>query len=286
MRFPNDRVAANRGEAPTLRAESPRQTQYAYSNIDLVARDARNVRPFNPKGFHDPVQLHGIFNADSWNGEGAVNAPMGLNPLINNNISINGFDTEMSDAQGNSSGLTPQSNYSYNHSSSNTSYSPPNVQDEDPATTIAPNMPSMDSTIDGYATRYGAPGSHLFDSTSDNLRAPSPALNNSSPRTYANHKAPGDHIFNPASNKSNSASPSMNNNHNITTNSQAFTNNNAQAMNGVAQDDMFKNMQNWDMGGSPGPLPGMTPGGEWEKMMDSMGQSMGWGMTPGGERNG
>ncbi|KAL6717872.1 hypothetical protein ACLMJK_003957 [Lecanora helva] len=248
-RFPNDKITTTRQETPTLRAESPRQTQYAYRNIDLVARENSNLRPYHPENLHDAIQLHGIFNADSWSGASTTNGPIGINPLINNNITVNGFDTEMSDVQNSSTGLTPQSNYSYNHSSSNTSYSPQTAPDDDLTSTKAPPMPSMPSTTNGYPNQY------------TNFSSPSAQQNATN---------------NPTNNPSNTAAPNN-------PNPQAFANNNnnnsnvqAQAaMNGMSPEDLFKNMQSWDMGASPGPLPGMTPGGEWEKMMDSMGQSMG-----------
>lgn len=225
-----------------MRLESPRQSQYAFRNIDLAAREARRVRPFYPDAEHQQQKLHGIFNIDSWNGGATNNGPIGLNPLVNNNINVNGFDTEMSDAQNNSNGLTPQSNFSYNHSSSNTSYSP-----EDSSTTQATTMPPIAGPMNGY-TAFPPPSDQMFTA---------PTSSNGT----GSAKSP------------------------VTNNSQAFRNN-SQPLNGVGQEDLFKNMQNWDMGASPGPLQGMTPGGEWDKMMDSMGPNMGWGMTPGGERTG
>ena len=240
-RFPNDKFGTLRNDSSTIRLESPRQTQYAFRNIDLAAREARRHRAMFPEV--EPEPLHGIFNADSWNGGGAANGPVGLNPLINNNINVNGFDTEMSDAQNNSSGLTPQSHFSYNPASSNTSYSPPNLQEDDPNTTQATSMPVIAGTMNGYMA-FTPPSNDMFAQNADN----GPGI----------AKAP------------------------LQSNTQAFGNN-AQPL---KQEDLFKNMQGWDMGNSPGPVPGMSPGGEWDKMMDSIGQGMNWGMTPGAERTG
>ena len=242
-RFPNDqidRTSSSLNETPTLRAKSPRQTQYAFRNIDLAAREARRVRPFYPDADHPPQQLHGIFNADSWTGGAANNGPVGLNPMANNNINMNGWDTEMSDAQNNSTGLTPQSNFSYNNSSSNTSYSPPNVQDEDSSPNQATTVPMMASAMNAYAG---------FSPPSDNL--------------FAAARSAGSSTGNPSS------SPAI-------SNPQAF-HNNSQTFNGGRPEDIFKNMQGWDKVDSHGQMPGMTPGGDWDKMMDSINQNLGWG---------
>ena len=254
MRFPPETNASVR-ETTTIRTESPRQSQYAFRNIDLAAREARRIRPFYPETAQKSEQLHGIFSAESWSA-GSHNGPGNLNSLMNNNygsnINMNGLDTEMSDAQNQAMGLTPQSSYSYNHSSSNTEYSPPNLQDEDPAATKAASNPPVTGPPNGY-TSFSPSSEHLYP----------PQI--------------------PGSGSGNPTSPMMNNNQ------QAFgANNNVQGLNGAGgQDDMWKNIQGWDManGGTPGSLQGMTPNGEWEKMMETMGQGLGWGMTPGAERN-
>lgn len=236
------------GGTPTVKTSSPRQTQYAFRNIDLAAREARRLRPFYPEALadHEGQKLHGIFNPDSWNGGAPNNGPVGLNPLVNNNINVNGFDTDMSDAQNNPICLTPQSSLSYNNSSSNTSYSPPKVQDEDSSTNQTTAMPPITNAANTF-TSFSTPSSNQM-------------------YTAQRSSSGSDHTTGP-----------MN-----TGNSQAFATN-AQALNDVGRGDLWKSMQGWDLGSSPGPLQGMTSGGEWEKMMSSMGQDMGWGMTPGAD---
>ena len=240
-RFPNDRISPPSNDSSTVRLESPRQTQYAYRNIDLAAREARSARPFFPDV--EPQPLHGIFNADSWNGGGSQDASIGLNPSIN--INISGFDTEMLDAQNSSTGFTPQSGFSYHQASSNTSYSPPNLQDDDTGVLQASTMAPVAGTMDRYPA---------FSSSSSNMFAQNPG----------NGEIAG--------------SPMVNN-------AQAFAGD-AHSLGGVKEGDLFKNMQGWDIGSSSEPLQGMTPGGEWEKMMNTIGQGMGWGMTPNTERTG
>jgi len=235
----------------TFRTNLPRQSQYAFNNIDLAARDSRPMQSFYPEPSRSPLSLHGILSAGgSWNNE--ADFSMGFDPLVNNGVYGNGFDTEMSDQQNNSTGLTPQSSLSYNNSSSNTSYSPPNMQDEDATTTQA----KANSPIPG-----GMTGFTPFSPPSNNV--------------YSGQGSGGG---GGSGNVGTTMSPSLANN-------QAFASN-RQPLSGPGQDDPFKNMS-WDMGsgGTPGTMSGMTPGREWEKMMDSMGQAMGWGTTPGSEKN-
>jgi len=234
-------------EGPTFGTESPRQSQYAFRNIDLAARESRRVRPFYPGSDHPPQQLHGIFSVgEPWND--GTKFPIGVNPLVDNGINENGFDTEMSDQQNNSTGLTPQSSFSYNQSSSNTSYSPRNIQVEDTSTTQATANPPVAGAMTGYTS---------FSPPSDNMY-------------FGQRSGSGS-----GSGNGSVMSPGNGNN-------QAFVGN-GQPGNGPEQDDPFKNM-GWDLGS--GGTPGMTPGGEWEKMIDSMDQGMGWGMTPSSEMNG
>lgn len=248
-----DLASTPQTESPTFRTESPRQTQYAFRSIDLAAREARQMRPLYPEGDQSSQKLHGIFSVgNSWDDGNTF--PSGLNPLANNGIGGNGFDTEMSDQQYSSTGLTPQSGSSYNHSSSNTSYSPPNIQDEDASTNQAGANPPKSGTINGYSSF-------------------SPSSNNMYSGQYPSSGS--------GSGSGSVMSPGIG-----TTNNQPFVSN-GQQLNGTQQDTQFKNT-GWDIGGgdTPGPIPGMTPGGEWDKMMESVGQGMGWGMTPGNEGNG
>ena len=233
-------TSAPNNETPTLSSDSPRQTQYAYRSIDLVAREARRVRPFNPDAELPPSQLHGLFNADSWTGGANNNGPIGLNPLVNNNISVNGFDTDMSDAQNTSTGLTPQSNYSYNQSSSDTSYSP--TQDEDPGISQPTVAPPISGRMNGY---------NAFTPATDNMFA----------------------AQNPNNTNATTRSP-------VSNNVQAYGNN-SQIPSTARQNDPFGNMASWEKVSSPGPMQGMTPGEDWEKMMNTINQNLGWGMAPG-----
>lgn len=236
-------------EGHTFTTDSPRQSQYAFNNMDLAARESRRIRPFYVDAEHPPLPLHGIFSAGgSWND--GISFPVGLDQF-NNGITGNGFDTEMSDQQNNSTGLTPQSSLSYNHSSSNTSYSPPDIQDEDASTTQAKANPPITGAMTGFTS---------FSPPSDNR-----------------YSGQGSGSGSGAGN-GNVMSPGIGNN-------QAFVGN-EQPLGGPGQEDHFKNM-GWDVGsgGTPGPMTGLTPGREWEKMMDSMGQGMGWGMTPRSETN-
>lgn len=232
-------------EGLTFETNTARPSQYAFNNIDLAARESRRVRPFYPDADLPPQTLHGIFSTgNAWN-----DFPVALSPLVNNGINENGFDTEMSDQQNNSTGLTPQSSLSYNHSSSNTSNSPPNIQDEEASTTQAKGNTPIAGAMTGYPAFPPPP----------DIRYSGQGINGSG--------------------SANGMSPSVGNN-------PAFVGN-RQRLGGFEKDDQFKHM-GWDIGsgGTPGPISGMTPGGEWEKMMDSMGQGMGWGMTPSSERNG
>lgn len=179
--------------------------------MELNARYSHTLHPYFPEDHNGPNTLEGAMLGNTlgptgaWTANESVfqnndNMPVGLNPIINNNINANGFDTDMSDrtnpSRHNSSGLSPSTSNSAYPSSSNTSYSPPGVVDDDSLTSAATQQQAQ------------------------------------------------------------SISTTM--------------------------EESFKVPPGWDMGSGTGTTPGltgMTPGGEWEKMMQSMGWE-GTGMTP------
>lgn len=180
MRYSNSFDPNKAGQSP--RVESPHQQEFAFRNIDSTlqrSKSAQMARPFFPENeTHSknlPTDLPGIFPQDAWNTSFSNNEPIGLNPVINGNMNINGFDTEMSDQANNSSnstGLTPQSSSSYNHSSSNTSYTPPG---EDVAVTQAAPRPAVAGTYASYTSAYTSPAENMFaarGSGSANARSP------------------------------------------------------------------------------------------------------------------
>lgn len=124
-----------RGEqtGSTIGSESPHQTQYSLRNIEIASRDTRPLHPTLMEQEVVPQGLNGIFPSQGWSERFTSNEPTGMNPIMSNNISNGTFDTEMSEnttqSSNTSTGLTPQSTTSY-HSSSNTEYTPPQVQDE------------------------------------------------------------------------------------------------------------------------------------------------------------
>ena len=149
--------------SPSIRSDSPRQTPYALSNIQLHAMRAQSIpnfvstpQPSNLSGLDSMLSnkttttsntdWHPANTANLHNNE---NHPVGMKPFINTTnlpttttTTTPAFDTEMSDhttapSRHNSTGLTPQSSHSAYPSSSNTSYSPLQVQDEDPLTSAA-----------------------------------------------------------------------------------------------------------------------------------------------------
>lgn len=143
-RIPKD---GSRQESPVVRTEDPRQKTYAYRDASvmhgaprpLFPQNTRTVDPYFPmpdvqnEPDADPQQFDKIFPSDDWN-QGNMATVGGLDSFTpndgNNGINTNSrhLDTDMAD---NSGGPTPQSNSSYNHSSSNTSYSPSQGHDDD-----------------------------------------------------------------------------------------------------------------------------------------------------------
>lgn len=197
--------------SPSLQSDSERLGSYAFNSIELNARYSHTLHPYFPEDHQGPYSLEGMVlggtqdASGNWpNSAGTLqndNRPVGMNPIVNNNITSNVFDKTMNDRSGpsrnNSTGLSPQSSTSAYQSSSNTSYSPPAVHSED-------------SLSSASATQQQA---------------------KSIPSTL---------------------------------------------------DEAFKVPAGWELGSGTGSTPsftGMTPGGEWDKMI----QSMNWestGMTP------
>ena len=168
-------------EAPSARVGSPPQQQFAFRNVDQSAQDGSR-RTYFPENVTQPSNLTNIYAQDSWTTSFTTNEPIGLNPIINGNMNMNNFDTEMSDQanNSNSTGLTPGSSGSYNHSSSNPSFTPPG---DDQVTTQAASMPILSGAYTSYATvftppaadnRYNAQPSGLGPGTAN---ARSPAAN-------------------------------------------------------------------------------------------------------------
>lgn len=86
----------------------------------------------------------GVFPSESWSEDLDSSRPYGPSPVIPKTTFGSGaFDTEMSDQSGqnNSTGLTPGSSVSYNHSSSNTSFTPPELHHEDSTNSQNAQMP-------------------------------------------------------------------------------------------------------------------------------------------------
>ena len=130
MRYP-DRPQPT--PAPSIRSESPRQSQYALRNIELQTRESRQLPSYFEEHPSQNAQLQGTQPGEGWNANLRQDAPTGLNPLVGNNINVNLFDVNMADnsnqSRSTSTGLTPGSSSTY-RSTSNTSYSPPQVEDE------------------------------------------------------------------------------------------------------------------------------------------------------------
>jgi hypothetical protein len=171
MRIPNTFDYKN--GRPSTRLDDPRQQEFAFRNIDSAmqrGKSAEAVRPFFPENETHPnnmaPRLPGIFAQDNWSS---------INPAGNGAISMNGFDTEMSDQTNNSSnstGLTPQSSSSYNQSSSNTSYTPPG---DDAAATQTASRQNVAGTYTSYTSVYTPPAENMFvtqESVSTNARSP------------------------------------------------------------------------------------------------------------------
>ena len=141
LRFPNHDV--KKGNS-AVGIEDPRQQTYAYRGAaDFTARETNHSQssPHLPqddiqkKPGAPPRRFEKIFPNDEWN-QGHRGSLASANALMDsdkiNSINNRNLDTEMTDHSANSRGLTPQSSSGYNHSSSNTSYSPSQARDDDP----------------------------------------------------------------------------------------------------------------------------------------------------------
>ena len=206
-------TAVENSNSPSLQSDPGRPGPYAFNSVELNARYSHTLHPYFPEDHQGPYSLEGMVLGDTrgasgvWldtggTSQGNKNMPVGMDPIVNNNINSNVFDTAMSDRSGpsrnHSTDLSPQSSTSTYQSSSNTSYSPPTAQNEE----------SMTST-----------------STAQKQANPIPST----------------------------------------------------------LDEAFKVPPSWEMGAGTGSTPGfigMTPGGEWDKMMQSMNWDGTTGMTP------
>ena len=122
--------------------------------------------PINAAG-HD---LRGMFPVGSWgNNFSNDGAPIGMNPIVNNNINVNPFDADMSDAanqsSSNSTGLTPASSNTY-HSATNSTYSPPHVEDDQSGTTQvqSQNKNAYSTYLPSDVSLF--PGTHVLNANS------------------------------------------------------------------------------------------------------------------------
>ena len=159
--------------------ESPPQQQFAFRNVDQSAQNGGR-RTYFPENVTQPSGLTNIYAQDNWTANFATNEPIGLNPVINGNMNMNNFDTEMSDQanNSNSTGLTPGSSGSYNHSSSNPSFTPPG---EDQVTTQATSMPIIAGTYTSYTSVYTPPADNRY-----NPQHPGSGLGTANARSPAN----------------------------------------------------------------------------------------------------
>lgn len=163
-------------ESPSTRVESPPQQQFAFRSLDQTAQPGgRN--PYFPENVTQPSNLANIYAPDNWTPNFATNEPIGLNPVINGTMNLNNFDTEMSDQANHSTstGLTPGSSGSYNHSSSNPSFTPPG-EDQVTNQQATSSMPTMSSTYTSYTSVYTPPADNMYQTGSGlgsaNVRSP------------------------------------------------------------------------------------------------------------------
>ena len=156
-----------RKEAPSGRVESPPQQQFAFRNVDQNTQNGGR-RSYFPENVTQASNLTNIYAQDGWTANFATE-PIGLIPVINGNMNMNNFDTEMSDQANtsNSTGLTPASSGSYNHSSSNPSFTPPG---EDQATTQAASMPIISGTYTSYTSVFTPPADNRYNAQPPGLR--------------------------------------------------------------------------------------------------------------------
>ncbi|KAK4694213.1 hypothetical protein P7C71_g3331, partial [Lecanoromycetidae sp. Uapishka_2] len=137
-RAPKWNPAAQRS---TTQVESPIQGQFTFRSVE--SEEVRRAGKMFPQ-VSQPTALPGVFPCENWGETFDMGRPFGPNPAIPKTAFGTGaFDTEMSDQSGpnNSTGLTPGSSASYNHSSSNTSYTPPELHHEDSTTSQNSQLP-------------------------------------------------------------------------------------------------------------------------------------------------
>lgn len=288
-RIPKPRRPVAPNEGPTIRSESPRQTQYAYRNIELAALNSgrsSNPRPFFSERDLPPSEFRNIFPGDGWTGGMESNGIPSVMPSGNSNITMYGFDTEMTDNQIHSTGLTPNSNNSYNHSSSNTSYSLPNVQEDEPASALQQpvqqpvSMPPIAGVMNAY-TAFSPPSNNMYAAPSNSSNNDSSSGSSRSPNmtngqifgSNAEMNSSNGQAFAPNANMSNNTGP-------------AFGNPNSEDLSRQYRfqpdaEDPYKALDNWN---TPPDLRGLTPSADWDKMMEMMAPGSGWCTTPGGDR--
>ena len=122
-----------RNETPLSRTENRAQQTYAFRNADVIPRVPQNDSQNKPDA--NPRQYNKVFSKNDWN-QGNIATMVGLNTFtdMDNMTAINvtnqHLDAEMTD-RSSSRVPTPLSNSSNYQSSSNTSYSPSQVHDDD-----------------------------------------------------------------------------------------------------------------------------------------------------------
>lgn len=152
MRFPKWDPPTQQSAA---RVDSPHQGQFTFR----PAEDEKARIPKHNSVFPQvkPQSLPGVFPVETWAEGFDGSRPFGPNTVIPKNTFGSGaFDTEMSDQSGpnNSTGLTPGSSASYNHSSSNTSFTPPELHHEDSTNSQNSQMPVY-THFNPFATPMG-----------------------------------------------------------------------------------------------------------------------------------
>ena len=154
--------------SPSTRVESPRQQQYAFRNIEQSNQSGGRSAAYFPENVSQPANLGNIYAPDNWTPNFATNEPIGLNPVINGNMNLNNFDTEMSDQANHSTstGLTPGSSGSYNHSSSNPSFTPPGEDQVTNQSQATSSMPTRSSTYTSYTSVYTPPADNMYQTGS------------------------------------------------------------------------------------------------------------------------
>jgi len=224
-------------EQPTTRLDSPHQTQFAYrssTNVEDVVQkeDVFHSRGARPKANYNAVP--GVFPVESWSDSFDGNRLFGPSPAIPKTaFGSDSFDVDMSDQSGqnNSTGLTPGSSASYNHSGSNTSYTPPELLTEESTNSQTVNMPSIAGKYNGY-TSFAPPTNNMF-----------------------------------AAQRSDSGSGRSDGNVNVNSNNNPNGHFQGNGNSTLQDNDPFKLASGWDqpLGNmtSPASLTGMTPEGGW-----------------------